>query len=186
MPSFFTETGDDGTTGLLGPGRLPKFDLRMETLGALDESSAAIGMARSLASAAELAAILMESQRELYRIMAEVAATPENIERFRSTSEQSVAQVTATTEWLGSQVRVPAEFILPGDTPAGAAFDLARTVVRRAERRATELFARGDLQNGEVLRYLNRLSSLLFAAELFELQHGSQTHPTLAKGSASS
>jgi cob(I)alamin adenosyltransferase len=113
--------------------------------------------------------------------MAEVAATPENVEKFRAIDDAKVTWVEEHTDALSKKVRMPSEFIIPGDTPASAALDLARTVVRRAERRVAELFHMGEIDNPQVLNYLNRLSSLCFVLELFEDQFEGQS-PTLAKG----
>jgi len=168
MSFIFTRAGDDGTTGVLGGIRLRKNDARMETLGVLDEASAALGLARVQITDPQIGNLLKDAQRDLYTIMAEVAATPENAQQFRIMGLQRV-------EWLESQVEaivalapVPTEFILPGDSPAGAALDLARTVVRRAERRVAELLDKGEIKNTAMLQYLNRLSSLCFALEVFE------------------
>ncbi len=84
----FSGMGDDGTTGLLGKGRVPKFDLRLEALGTLDEANAALGLARSLLAQTTEAEMLLEIQRELYRMMAEIAATPENAAKFRQIDSQ--------------------------------------------------------------------------------------------------
>ena len=88
--TFYTAKGDDGTTGLLGDGRVPKYHVRMEAIGALDEASAAIGLARAQCSAPQTAPILLEAQRDLYKLMAEVAATPENAQRFHFINEERV------------------------------------------------------------------------------------------------
>lgn len=179
MPAFYTGRGDEGETGLLGPGRVQKFDLRMETLGAVEESSAALGLARSL-SKTNMSAWVTEIQRTLYRLMAEVAATIETADQFRSITTDSVQWLDDRIAELEDQVVLPDEFILPGDNPAAAAIDLARAIVRRAERRLVELSARGDVQNAELMRYMNRLSSFLFVLEIYEIQHGGRP-PTLAK-----
>ena len=181
LSKIYTRTGDDGTTGLLGEGRVPKYHLRVETLGTIDEATAALGLARALCQSPQSGPILATIQRDLYHLMAEVAATPENAPRFRTL-------VPARIEWLESQiealtvtVRVPDEFILPGDSPAGAALSLARTIVRRAERRLAELLDTGAISNPVLLQYLNRLSSLCFMLELLENQQaGRETTP--AKG----
>jgi cob(I)alamin adenosyltransferase len=168
MSSIYTRAGDDGTTGVLGGIRLPKYHARMETLGVLDEASAALGLARVQITDPKSGNLLKDAQRDLYTIMAEVAAIPENAQQFHIMGLQRV-------EWLESQVDaivalapIPTEFILPGDSPAGAALDLARTVVRRAERRVAELLNKGEIKNRMMLLYLNRLSSLCFALEVFE------------------
>jgi cob(I)alamin adenosyltransferase len=180
MSSFYTRRGDDGTTGQLGEGRLPKYHPRVEALGTLDEASAALGLARSLCQAEETAPLLMEAQRDLYSLMAEVAAPPENAERFRRIDPTRVEWLEAQIERIDRLAPLPQEFILPGDSPAGAALSLARTVVRRGERRVAELAAKGEVTNPILLPYLNRLSSLCFALELLENKQAG--HPTqLAK-----
>lgn len=175
MSPIYTRTGDEGNTGLLGEGRVPKFDLRIEALGALDEATAALGLARSAAQAAESAALILEVQRNLYRLMAEVSATPENAASFRSIDATSIKWLETQTDALGERVPMPREFIVPGENPASAAMSLARTVVRRAERRVVELFQQGGLENPHLLAYLNRLSSLCFMLELLENQYAGQS-----------
>jgi cob(I)alamin adenosyltransferase len=177
MSPLYTRRGDDGTTGVLGEGRLPKYHPRLETLGALDEASAALGLARALCPDAQATGILVEVQRDLYALMSEVSATPENAQRFRTLGLPRLEWLESRVEMLEQQVRLPEEFILPGDSLPGAALSLARTLVRRAERRVAELLDKGDLQNPFLLRYLNRLSSLCFALEIFENQStGKETH----------
>ena len=168
--SFYTRTGDDGTTGLLGEDRVSKHHPRIEALGALDEASAALGLARAACLAPETPAILRQAQRDLYRLMAEVAATPENARKFQSIDATSVAWLETQTDELSRGVTMPKAFILPGDTPSGAALSLARAVVRRAERRVARLFELHELSNEDLLPYLNRLSSLCFVLELLENQ----------------
>jgi cob(I)alamin adenosyltransferase len=175
MSPFYTRTGDEGTTGLLGAGRVPKFDLRIETLGALDEATAALGVARSAACAPQSPALIVEVQHDLYKLMAEVGATPENAANFRSLDETRVRWLEEQTDALTEVVPVPREFIIPGGNPASAAISLARTVVRRAERRVVELYQQGGLENPYLLSYLNRLSSLCFVLELLENQHDGQS-----------
>ncbi len=178
MAPLYTRRGDDGTTGLLGKGRVPKHDARIETLGTLDEASAALGLARALARDPGTAAALVQIQRDLYALMAEAASTPENAERFGTLRQaQGTALDPSRVEWLESQAAalearsgIPGEFILPGDSLAGAALALARTIVRRAERRVAGLLDEGQLANRLLLQYLNRLSSVCFALELVENQ----------------
>ncbi len=170
MSSFYTRQGDDGTTGLLGEGRVPKHHPRIEALGTLDEANATLGLARAQARSPRTEAVLLEAQRDLYSMMAEVAATPGNAERFRTVDAARVAWLEAQIASLSETVGAPEGFIVPGDTPAGAALALARTVVRRAERRLSALLEQGEVTNVELLRYLNRLSSLCFVLELLENQ----------------
>ena len=178
--TFYTAKGDDGTTGLLGEGRVPKYHVRMEAIGALDEASAALGLARAQCSARQTAPILLVTQRDLYKLMAEVAATPENAQRFHFIDETRVGWLEEQTDELSKIVEMPKEFILPGDTLGGAALSLARAIVRRAERCVVSLFDEEEVINPDLQRYLNRLSSLCFVLELLENQNaGKKT--TLAK-----
>jgi cob(I)alamin adenosyltransferase len=180
MSPFYTRTGDDGNTGLLGEGRLPKFHPRIETLGALDEASAVLGLARALCQAPQTKPILMDVQRDLYAMMAEIAATPENADRFRTLGSPRIQWLESQTDNLSTKVPVPTEFILPGDSLSGAALALTRTIVRRAERRVAELLDTGEIKNPILLQYLNRLSSLCFTLELVENQFSGRD-TTLAK-----
>jgi cob(I)alamin adenosyltransferase len=173
-------SGDDGKTGVLGAGRLPKYHPRLETLGALDEASAALGLARAVSQAAQSGPILADVQRDLYTLMAEVAATPENTSRFQTLDLARLEWLEAQSESISALVTSPEGFILPGDSKAGACLDLARTIVRRAERRMAELLDRGESSNRLLLQYLNRLSSLCFTLELLENQHAGNS-TTLAK-----
>lgn len=168
--SFYTATGDDGTTGLLGEGRVPKYHARMEAIGALDESSAALGLARAQCSAPQTAPVLLEAQRDLYKLMAEVAATPENAQRFHFINDTRVNWLEKQTDELSAFVAMPKEFILPGDTLGGATLSMARAIVRRAERCVVNLFDDEVVVNPDLQRYLNRLSSLCFVLELLENQ----------------
>jgi cob(I)alamin adenosyltransferase len=180
MSPIHTYSGDDGTTGVLGKGRLPKYHARLETLGTLDEASAALGLARAQCRAPQTCSLLKEAQRDLYIIMAEAAATPENSARFRKLEPERVEWLEARVDEISALNAAPGEFILPGDSLAGAALDVARTIVRKAERRVAEAIERGEIENRLVLQYLNRLSSLCFALELFENEQAGKP-TTLAK-----
>jgi cob(I)alamin adenosyltransferase len=183
MVKFYTKTGDDGYTGLLGEGKLPKHDPRIEAVGTLDEASAALGFARSICQATQTNILLLKVQRDLYHMMAEVASTPENAARFRVIDSARVSWLEQQTDTLSETITLPKEFILPGDTAAGAALALARTIVRRSERRVAYLIHNELLENKELLRYLNRLSSLCFVLEFVENQAGGKDSTTLAKQS---
>lgn len=181
MTQFYTRTGDDGNTGLLGEGRVPKHDVRIEAVGTVDEATAALGMARASARHPDTVPLLLAVQRDLYGLMAEVAATAANAARFRTIDAARVAWLEAQTDALSQGITLPREFILPGDSLGGAALAVARTVVRRAERRLAQLWHEGALENAELLRYINRLSSLCFVLELLENQAAGQETPTLAR-----
>ena len=165
--SYYSRKGDDGTTGWLGKGRLPKDHVRMEAVGTIDEASAALGLARSAARAEQTNRLLLDTQRDLYRLMAEVSAAPENAEQFHFDGAR-VAWLEQQIDKLAAEFPAPDGFIVPGDSAAGAALDVARTIVRRAERRVVELSHNGHVRNPALQQYLNRLSSLLFVLELAE------------------
>jgi len=182
MTHFYTRTGDDGFTGLLGEGRVPKYHPRTETVGIIDEATSALGLARAICLDQDHKAILLTSQRDLYKLMAEIAATPENAAQFRIIDKERVDWLEMQTDALSENLEMPKEFIVPGDSHAGAALALSRTVVRRAERQVARLLHSGDIENSELLRYLNRLSSLCFVLELRENQAAGASSPTFAKG----
>jgi cob(I)alamin adenosyltransferase len=107
--------------------------------------------------------IIYQIQQELYLLMGELATTPENYEKMGlRMTVQHVQRLEQVEEQLKREIEIPNKFIIPGDTPDGAALDLARTIIRRAERMGVKLLHDGVIQNGEVVRYLNRLSDLIF------------------------
>jgi cob(I)alamin adenosyltransferase len=158
-----------------------KNDVRMEALGAVDEAGSAIGVARALTRTESAPPVLIQIQRDLYGLMGELAATPENAATFRAIDADRVAWLESLVDALTTTVKAPKEFIVPGDTVAGAFFDVARTTVRRAERRCAALYHAGGFENQNIIRYLNRLSSLLFILELAENLAAGNSRITLAK-----
>ena len=179
---FYTGRGDDGCTGLLGPERVPKYDPRPEAYGTVDEAQAAIGLARASGSTAQCERILLAIQRDLYTLMAELAAAGDDDSPFAGSV--TTEHLERLQGWLGqfeTQVEMPREFVIPGESQSGAALHLARTVVRRAERLAVRLEHDGVLANRLVVRYLNRLSSLLYVLALAEDQEATGHGPTLVK-----
>lgn len=181
MTKYYTRTGDDGTTSLLGKERVTKFDLRMEALGALDELSAVLGLVRSHLQYAPYQQKIVELQRNLYLLMSEVAASPENAEKFIRITAELVNELETEIDHISLEVEVPQGFIIPGETPASAFMAFARTIARRAERRVVELHAHGELKNEQLLCYVNRLSSLLFIMELDLIQNEAAKKPTMSK-----
>jgi cob(I)alamin adenosyltransferase len=163
MAKVTTGTGDDGYTGLLGDARVPKYDARPDTFGTVDEATSALGLARAVATDQKVKEIIYRVQQELYLLMGELATPTENYEKMglRMTIEH-VQQLEQIEEALKGEVEIPNKFIIPGDTPDGAALDLARTIIRRAERMAVKLLHDGVIENNQVVRYLNRLSDLIF------------------------
>jgi cob(I)alamin adenosyltransferase len=178
---LYTGKGDQGSTDLLGD-RVGKDDVRIGVIGSLDEATSQIGLGRSAATAVRTRDYLIEVQRDLYRIMAELAFTEEiRPEKYLLPAER-VTRLEELTDQISADVPLPPHFILPGDTLPGAALDVARTVVRRAEREAVALATAGVITNPEILRYLNRLSSLLFMLARYEDREAGVT-PLQAKDS---
>lgn len=170
-------TGDDGSTGLLGGGRAPKDDPRIEAYGTIDEASSAVGLAKSLSPHPRVRAICEELQRGLYSLGAELATNPASGASFARTTEESVGRLDALIAELEQSVTMPEGFILPGATPASGALDLARAVTRRAERRCVALERASGLENQQVRRWLNRLSLLLFVLGRYEEALAGSTAP---------
>ena len=181
MTKFYTKTGDEGFTGRLGEGRLPKNHVLIEAIGTIDEATSALGLARAQVCLGGLNDTLVKVQKDLYHIMAELSATPANAEKFRVIEAAHLAWLEAEIERYTSSVQAASEFIVPGDTLSGSALALARTIVRRAERRVVELQHIEQFENPIILPYLNRLSSLCFVLELLENQRGTGSGQTLAK-----
>jgi cob(I)alamin adenosyltransferase len=180
MSHFYTGKGDDGLTGWIGKGRLKKYELRFNALGSLDETTASLGLARGLSTDQKVKEILLHIQRDLSGMMGEVAADPEMAERFRTIHAEQVAWLEQQADEITELVEAPRSFLMSGDTPGGGALDMARAVSRRAERYVVELSDQGGLKNSFITAYLNRLSSLLFVLELFELKSSGQL-PSTAK-----
>jgi cob(I)alamin adenosyltransferase len=159
-----TGSGDTGYTGLLGPDRVAKYDSRIEALGHLDEATSQLGVARASLNDERARALILQLQRALYGLMAEVAATPQTVEKLAITplSSADVAGLEQVSDDLKREVDIANRFIIPGQSLAGAQLDVARAVIRRAERHLTRMTHQGELNNPEILRYLNRLSDVLF------------------------
>jgi len=179
---YYTAEGDDGSTGLLGDQRVPKYHPRPEACGDVDEAQAVLGMARALLHDEAVVSDVLQAQRDLYHLMAELSATPENAGRFRAIDAGRVAWIEERTDHYGRQLNLPAEFVVSGDSPGGAALDVARTVIRRAERRVVRLLHDGYIENKELVRYLNRLSSLAFVLARYTDAQSGASKVRLAKG----
>jgi cob(I)alamin adenosyltransferase len=164
-----TGRGDDGTTGMLYGGRIAKDDLRTEAYGTIDEAVAALGVARAELTAAgltDLAASVLRWQRELFVVGAELATSPAARDRLQDgvtrVDESMLAGVEAELQRLEASITMPREFIVPGESPASAAVEVARAVLRRAERRIVTLERAVQLGRGWVGPYVNRLADLLW------------------------
>ncbi len=171
---IYTRKGDTGTTGLLyGGDRISKADPRAEAYGSTDEAVSSLGLARSALGpgtdkvAGDLEKLIVRLQRELFVVGAELATHVDRRPRLEpGRTLVTRAMVTALEEEIDSLEAlwpIPAEFVLPGESLAGAALDVARSVTRRAERRCVALADAGELPaDSHVLAYLNRLADLLF------------------------
>ncbi len=170
---IYTKKGDDGTTGLLfGGDRISKADLRTDAYGTTDEAVSALGLARASIgnrtdrTEVRLGDLCLRLQRELFVVGAELATHVDRRERLTDGASRVTAEMVAALERdideLELSVEQPKEFVLPGESMTGAALDLARTTVRRAERRSVALAADGGLPDSQVVPYLNRLADLLF------------------------
>ncbi|MGH2662901.1 MAG: cob(I)yrinic acid a,c-diamide adenosyltransferase [Actinomycetota bacterium] len=175
---IYTKTGDDGTTGLLYGTRISKADPAAEAYGSVDETVAHLGLARALSDQPALQGILLEVQRYLFVVGADLATNPDQ----RAKLKPGVSLVTSTmverAERLidDHEASLPNEFVVPGANPVSAALDVARAACRRAERRTVALRESGGEVNPEAARYLNRLSDLLFA--LARWQAGGPEEPS--------
>jgi cob(I)alamin adenosyltransferase len=170
---IYTRKGDTGTTGLLfGGARVSKADLRTDAYGTTDEAVSALGLARASIGAstdrtgARLHELIIRLQRELFVVGAELATHADRRGRLTAGTTLVTADMITALEReideLEALVEQPKEFVLPGESMTGAALDLARTTVRRAERRSVQLAGEGGLPDSHVLPYLNRLADLLF------------------------
>jgi len=168
MTPFFTGQGDAGDTGFLGEGRISKTSERIEAVGCVDEATAALGLARSLSKSEKICSMLVHIQEQLYWLMSELSAAPGVAEKFDKINQVEIVWLEKQIEHLENTVLLPKEFILPGESSASAALALARTIVRRAERRTITLFETGEIKKSLLIAYLNRLSSLIFILEVYE------------------
>ena len=159
---IYTRTGDDGTTGLLGPGRVFKDAARVEAYGSVDELNAVLGAVRTLDADNWLAAELATIQVKLFHVGAELAAsTPEAVAGLPCISDEDVAALERWIDRLEADLAPLTSFVLPGGSPLGAELHVARAVCRRAERRTVSILQAEPVQP-RLVRYLNRLGDLLF------------------------
>jgi cob(I)alamin adenosyltransferase len=193
-----TGRGDDGTTGLLYGGRIEKDDPRAEAYGTIDEAVAVLGVARAhlgaMAAAgslpgslAELADLVLRFQRELFVAGAELAANPEAWDRLRDgvtrVDEAMLVGVESVLQTEEARMTMPREFVVPGETEVSAALEVARTILRRAERRATTLRRDGLVPGDWLVPYVNRLADLLWVLAR-TAEQAEQRDPTPARPAA--
>jgi cob(I)alamin adenosyltransferase len=169
MTRIYTRKGDDGTTSLWYGGRVAKSDARTEAYGALDEAASALGVARSLCGPdqAELVADILRLQDDLFIAGAELATAPEAADRLVDGISRVTAEMTDELEQVidrhMSRVELPPKFVIPGGTQLSAQLDVARAVIRRAERRTSALAQQDGVASEELLRFINRASDAAYA-----------------------
>jgi cob(I)alamin adenosyltransferase len=166
VPRIYTKTGDDGTTGLLYGGRVSKAGRATEAFGTVDEAVAAIGVARAACADRGVADELLGLQRALFVVGADLATNPGERARLEPgvslVADDMVDRLEARIDEIVAEHPLPNAFVVPGANHVSAALDVARGVVRRAERRVVELRDGGAEVNDAAVRFLNRLSDLLF------------------------
>lgn len=171
-PRVYTRSGDSGETGLLFGGRVSKADLATEAYGSIDEAVSMMGLGRALSSSDRIKATLLKGQRELFHVASELATALENRqlleEKIGAISPEMVEALEAEIDAYKAEIDLPRAFIIPGASPASSAIDVARTMCRTAERRIVALREAGRLPNDEVMRYVNRMSDLLFVLARYE------------------
>ena len=169
MVKIYTKKGDDGTTSLWYGGRVPKHHGRTEAYGSLDEACSLLGVARALCGTenAELAADILRLQDDLFVAGAELATAPEAADRLEDgisrVTDAMVEEAEALIDRYMSEVDLPPKFVIPGGNLLSAHLDVARTAIRRAERRISTLAEAGELASPTVIHFVNRASDLAYA-----------------------
>jgi cob(I)alamin adenosyltransferase len=161
-----TRRGDGGYTSLWGGDEVPKYDPRLEAVGTLDEAGALVGQARTMTQHAEVRKEALRLQNDLYRLMSELSAGKAHAEEF-SINAGNVSDIEARIVRIRDAADLPEMFTISA-TPAAAVFDVARTVVRRAERGVARMLHEGLITNRDTVRFLNRASDLAFVLARFE------------------
>ncbi|MCH4072007.1 cob(I)yrinic acid a,c-diamide adenosyltransferase [Pseudoramibacter sp.] len=163
MPNVYTRTGDKGSTGLFGGSRISKDDVRIEAYGTMDEAQAFIGLAASLTKDEEIRNILLHIEERIYVLEAELASDDRGKNMLKDKVEQSdIDQMEKQIDHYLQIVGKQTKFVIPGRNPASAALHTARAVVRRGERRIVTYEAQDPGLRPEVVKFVNRLSDLLF------------------------
>lgn len=170
LNKIYTRTGDAGTTGLVDGSRLPKHDVQMEAIGAVDEANSALGLAAAILGDNEHAQQLFRIQNDLFDLGADLA-TPGEVEGALRIISEQVARLEAEIDAMNAALSPLTSFILPGGSTGSAHLHLARAITRRAERAAVAL-AEQEAINPPALAYLNRLSDWLFVAARMVNQSG--------------
>ncbi len=168
----YTKYGDKGETSLLYGGRVSKNNPHTEAYGVTDEAVSAMGLARAMSSDQRVKDLLRQLQSELFTVAAELATDPDKYELFKqhfsSVTPEMVENLENAIDSLEQDMEMPKVFILPGGSPASAATDLARCIIRTAERRVVAMAEAHLLTNDLIVSYLNRLGDLLFVVARYE------------------
>jgi cob(I)alamin adenosyltransferase len=173
VTKIYTKKGDDGTTSLWYGGRVAKSDARTEAYGAVDEAGSALGVARSMCTSRdeEIARDVLRVQSDLFVAGAELATAPDAADRLEDgisrVTDEMVDGLDSEIDRYMDRVQLPPKFVIPGGTALSAQLDLARAIIRRAERRVVALRDADGLASDAVLRYLNRASDLVYAMARF-------------------
>jgi cob(I)alamin adenosyltransferase len=175
MSKYYTSRGDEGQTDQLGVSRLSKAHQRIRALGAIDEASAALGLARAQIKLPEFQELIKAIQTDLYRIMTQVSLEEPDPGKFPDLDPKRLGWLEEKISYYGDPLERPKDFILPGENLPSAALGMARTVIRRAERETVALQEMGELFSEIALPYLNRLSSLCFVLELMTVENPPRT-----------
>ena len=165
----FSKKGDKGETSLLGGQRVPKFDLRPETYGILDEASSVLGVAKAGTENQKIKDIILNIQKDLLVMGAELSTLPEDYKKLSRTITQDDAdRLENIIEDLQKDFTMKKEFIYPGETVVSAQIDVGRTIIRRSERMAARMKNEGIIYNDMINQYLNRLADMLFTLARYE------------------
>jgi len=165
---IYTKTGDDGTTGLVGGTRVKKYDLRLEAYGTIDELNASLGMLRALETDSEIKSLLLQIQNKLFNIGSRLASDErgEAYTKGLVILEKDIQMLEQAIDQMEEELPELKHFILPGSDPVVAQCHVARTVCRRAERRIVEFAEHAEVEK-ELIKFINRLSDLLFVMARF-------------------
>jgi len=166
---LFNKKGDGGHTSLLYGQRIPKSDPRPETYGTLDEANSTLGFAKALSKDEEIKEIIEKIQKGLFVVGAELATDSQDYKKLKERiEEEEIRKLQDLIEDLEGKVNLPRSFIIPGGSVVSAALDMARTIIRRGERRAAGLKEDNILLNDNILAYLNRSADLIFILARYE------------------
>jgi len=166
---LFNKKGDEGYTSMLYGQRIRKSDPRPETYGTLDEANSTLGFARALSKNERVKEIIYKVQKMLFVIGGELATDPKDYGKLKKKiEEEDIQELQNLIEEIEDKVRLPKSFIIPGTSLVSASLDMARTIIRRGERRAVRLKEDNLLVNDKILAYLNRSADLIFILARYE------------------